>query len=245
MKSRLGFLFSALAATLLAACGGELLALLPFVAAIGGAWQVAGNNAEQLRINQSPLYASGLSALTGTYVTASKPACGATAGIPANVTVKFEGTAMSLYAGTNTTVAPCLTGQSVNDTTLTLSNGLTYRNNFIPNLRQDMWVDRSNAASSYRFTSFQPPSGAYAVVQGCVKGSNTSSAATTVIYRDSDIAAGPEVEAGVRDLFIVRAGVTEHWTDGKFIGVSLIEFKNGAATLQLERRVDDAATPCV
>ena len=251
MKSRLRFLspaLSALVATLLAACGGELLALLPYVAAIGGAWQVAGNNAEQLQMNQFPLYTSGLSALTGTYVTAGKPACGATAGNPANVTVKIEGTAISLFAGTNTGVAPCLTGQSVNVTTLTLSNGLTYRNNLdldLTPLTQGMWVDRSNAASSYRFTLPTAPSGAFTVLRGCAKGSNTSSAATTVIYRSSDISARPEVEAVVSELFIVRGGVAERWTDGKFQGVSLIEFKNGAATLQLERRVDDAATPCV
>lgn len=232
---------------LLAACGGgELLALLPYVAAIGGSWQVAGNNAERMQFNEFPIYGPGPYALTGSYTTTAKPACGAAGGATAQITAKLDGNALSLFAAGNTTT-PCLTGQSSNVTTLTLSNGLTYRNDFNPDLAQGMWVDVSDARNSYRFTfNGQQAIGNLTVLRGCTKGSNVSSAATTVSYGSSDIAVVPEVEASVPELFIVRAGQPERWTNGKFLGVSLIEFKTPTATLQLERRLDDAAaTPCV
>lgn len=246
MKNQRTFVAAVVSVTLLAACGGgELLALLPYVGAIGGSWQVAGNNAERVQFNEFPIYSPGPYDLTGSYTTTAKPACGAAGGATAPITARLDGTALSLFAAGNA-ATPCLTGQSTNVTTLRLSNGQTYRNDFSPDLAQGMWVDVSDARNSYRFTfNGQQANGDLTVLRGCAKGSNVSSNATSVSFRRSDIAAVPEVEAGVSELFIVRAGQAERWTSGKFLGVSLLEFKSPTATLQLERRRDDAAaTPC-
>lgn len=233
----------AAAAAVLAACGGGagVLALLPYVAPIGGFWQsleASDPNATfsfSFQGGQNNLFGGSNASYPAT-LTSHSTACGA-ADTPLDLTATFSGRDFSLSR--QGAASSCLTGTFVDDITLVIATGgagTRFRNQLAlqPLFEQGVWADIDQSTRKLRFRSDLAASGGVNTQTGCEFTDGVPTGAVTVRYRNGNAATGTLMS--IDSIAIVRAAGTETWTNGGMFGASGIKITGpDGATISLQR----------
>ena len=215
----------------LAACGGETVAVLGFIGAAGGSWlqddkpgegagevglqlrETCGDGTETCFVNIQP--ASGVQSLYATdfdvTFTSNLPGCAA------------SGTGR--VSGPRLTLTGCFSGAYVNiNQALSDDRATRMFFNFTPNLALGVWVEIHSGQRRFAFISNG---------QGCELASPTTRQ-VTVVLSPADIRnpAGP-FETTISSFTIAGDGAA--W-QGRFDGVSGMRLTRGNEVLELERR---------
>lgn len=246
MAARRSLLIAA-AAGLLAACGSGLLALLPFVAAIGGSWQGGRqvSNSWVIEPDQSlnfdePAFPNDLyigdQAEVAAVLTGVASACGA-ANVAQSLRARFDGVDFTLTLPG--AAAPCLRGTMLDEITLRLDTGGTgthFRNlrPFDPLFEQGVWTNIHRGEQRLVLRNDRTTVGTVSSQSGCeyTGGTVTGSVALTYRLGDNDAGTLPVIDS----IVITRAGGIESWGPGRMAGISGVVIGSGTGDVSLERR---------
>lgn len=224
-------------ALLLAACGGEVVAVLGFVGSAGGSWfqdDQPGTDGLQLRstcgaladedcfINIQPV--GGQSPFSSEFAltfTSNLPGC-ATSG---------SGTA----SGRRLTLNNCFSGQYVNiNQALSDDGSVRMFFNFEPDLAQGVWVEIQDGRRRFVF----PDPKVNSATSGCELTSPASTPVAIVLSPARILDAGGPFETTIASFTIQGGGAA--W-QGRFVGISGMRLERGAEVLELERRTGSAS----
>lgn len=231
MKNRsLGGLLSS--GLLLAACGGGLLALLPYVAAIGGSWVSADNESLVFNNGQNDLFATSTATYPATLNSLST-ACGP-AGTDLQLVARFDGQNFVLSQPNATT--SCLSGNFVDDMTIVLAtggSGTRYQNllTLIPQFEQGVWTNIDRPAQRLKFNADNNGNAGVNTQTGCEFDGSTRTGSVVMTWRQSN-----GVPPTIDSIVITRGADTETWTQGSMYGLSGVKIGAGSSTVSLERR---------
>ena len=226
---------TAACAAALAACGGGAVALLAYVAPIGGSWRLDGN--ADVRLNPDgdttvllfdPVFSAPATLLLAPPNKLGSCSDGA-------VTWSLDHRDSSLLQGG----VACAHGVFQDDGTIDFGGGAILRNtlNFQPQLDPGVWVDAADPAHRIKFNTQLDP------FAGCeFKGATQTGTLGAISITSSDPASG----APATIVFtIARAALPpEQFSNGVFRGVSTMRLdSSNGGSLTLERRRDDT-TAC-
>ena len=218
---------------LLAACGGGgLLAVLPYVAAIGGSWLSADNESLGFNNGQNNLFATATESYPAT-LNSHSTACG-TADTDLALSAKFDGQNFTLsqpYASMS-----CLSGTLVDDMTIVLAtggSGTRFVNQLvlIPQFDQGVWVNIDRSSQRLKFRDDNTGNGGVNTQTGCEFDGGTKTGNVVMTWRQGS-SAPPTIDS----IVITRSSGTETWTQGRMFGLSGVKISAGASTVSLERR---------
>ncbi len=218
---------------LLAACGGGgLLALLPYVAAIGGNWVSADNEFLVFNSGQNDLFATSTATYPAT-LNSQSAACGA-AGTDLSLVAKFDGQNFTLSQ--SNAAASCLSGTFVDDMTLVLAtggSGTRYQNllTLLPQFEQGVWTNIDRPAQRLKFRDDNTGNAGVNTQTGCEFDGTTQTGSVVMTWRQSN-----GVPPTIDSIVITRAAGTETWTQGSMYGLSGVKIGAGSSTVSLERR---------
>lgn len=221
----------------LAACGGETVAVLGFIGSAGGSWlqddkpsegpgeiglqlrSSCGTGADDCFINIQP--AGGSQSFYGdafdVTFTSNLPGC-ATSGT-------------GRASGTRLTLTGCFSGEYVTiNQALSDDRATRMFFNFTPNLAQGVWVEIQAGQRRFAFISNG---------QGCELASPTRLVTVALSPADIRNPAGP-FETTISSFTIAGDGAA--W-QGRFVGVSGMRLTRGNEVLELERRSGSASCP--
>ena len=235
------------AAALAAACGGGgIVALLSYVAPIGGSWQLdatpettvldpaAGESISFDFPATGTQYFESKYSVGGSYRSAAHPlACNAL--LEADLDVDIDGTGLVAYLRGSSPRLECLRGTLEGAQTMRVG-ALVYRQPFFsPNLVPGTWVVVDDTTRHFKFSAPNFVGAGTDALIGCqIVGAVKTLVGGTV--QGTDLDAG--TLAAVSEM---RIGASDVWNDGQFLGDSTLQFKRGAQTLTLQRQRD--ATP--
>lgn len=239
----------AAAAALLAACGGGLVAVLPFVAAIGGSWaggEQVGNTFVLADPPQSlnfiePAFPGDLymgdKAEMAAVLSGVDSNCGGAADTPTLV-ARFDGPDFTLSRQNATAV--CLTGTLTDDITLRLDTGgagTVFRNQrpFDPLFEQGVWTNIARTDQRLRFNDDAVVDGNGVWRQtGCEFSGGSRTGTVVVSFRLGDAAKGTLMT--IDSLVVSRSAGTETWGPGRMAGRSGFVVESGNSDLSFDRR---------
>jgi hypothetical protein len=233
---------------LLVACGGGLLALLPFVGAIGGSW-VGGTQAangwqpadplQSLNFDEPPFPADLYSAPNAEFpasLSGLATNCGGANNTPPLV-ARFDGADFSLSLPNTST--PCATGTFPDEITIRLNSGSSsslFRNvrPFFPFFEEGVWVNINNANEKLRFRNDLATVNGVSTQSGCefVGATQTGNFVATFRLGDNDLGTLLAIDS----IVISRTGGAESWTAGKMSGISGVVIGSGMGNVSLQRR---------
>ncbi len=236
-------------ATLRAACGGGLVAVLPFVAAIGGSWAGGQQVGDTFVLADPP---QSLNFVEPTFPgdlyigdQAEMPAvlggvqsnCGGAAGTPTLV-ARFDGPNFTLRRQNETAV--CLTGTLTDDITLRLDtggSGTVFRNQrpFEPIFQEGVWTNIARTDQRLRFNddAAVDSSGVWRQT-GCEYSDGTRSGTVVVTYRLGDADKGTLMS--LDSIAVTRTSGSETWRPGRIAGRSGFVIERNGLELSFERR---------
>ncbi len=233
---------------LLVACGGGLLALLPFVGAIGGSWvggvQAAGawqpaDPPQSLNFLEPAFPADLYSAPDAEFpaiLNGLATNCGGANDTP-QLVARFDGAEFSLLLPNAST--PCLTGSFPDEITIRLNtggSGSLFRNlrPFLPFFEEGVWVNFDNNNQKLRFRDDRVTVNGVSTQSGCEFVGATQTATFVATFRLGDNDQGTLLV--IDSITFIRAGGTERWTAGKMSGISGVVIGSGAGNVSLQRR---------
>lgn len=217
---------------LLAACGGGgLIAVLPYVAAIGGNWTSTGSQFLQFG-GQNDFFATSTETYPAT-LNSESTACGAS-GTDLDLVAKFDGRNFTLSQPN--AAASCLSGTFVDDVTIVLAtggSGTRYQNALPLNMQfdQGVWVNIDRPAQRLKFRDDIKNNGGASTQTGCEFDGNTQTGSVVMTWRKSN-----NSPTTIDSIVITRSGGTETWTQGGAYGLSGLKVSAGSSTVSLERR---------
>jgi hypothetical protein len=233
---------------LLLACGGGLLALLPFVGAIGGSWAggtQAANGWQPADPPQSlnfiePAFPADLySAADAEFpaiLSGLATNCGDANNTP-QLVARFDGANFSLLLPNAST--PCLTGSFPDEITIRLNtggSGSLFRNlrPFFPFFEEGVWVNFYNTNQRLRFRNDLATVNGVSTQSGCefVGAAQTGTFVATFRLGDNDQGTLLAIES----IVFSRAGGTERWSAGRMSGISGVLIGSGTGEVSLQRR---------
>jgi hypothetical protein len=233
---------------LLACGGGGLLALLPYVAAIGGFWiSISPHDPDAtldfatLQGGQNNYFGTATESYEATLDKSVSSACG-DARSAQQLTARFDGTAFTLSRSGTTAV--CLTGVFVDEITIRLDTMPTptlLRNQSVvdPNLGLGIWENADRTTQRLAFVS-APTGGDLKTQTGCEFQGDAKTGTVVASYRVSDPATGAQPQ--IESMVITRGDGTETWSNGTLVGVAGIKLESAGGIVQLQRR--NANLPC-
>lgn len=235
---------------LLAACGGGgLLALLPYVAAIGGFWTSVEPSDPDATLSfvfnspnsQNNLFGSAGETYPVTLSNSRSTACGA-ANSDLDLVARFDGQNFTLSQPNAAT--SCLSGTLPDEMTIVLATGgvgTRFRNQLVllPQFEQGAWTNIDRTAQRLKFRADAVNNAGVNTQTGCEYNGNAQTGTLVMTWRDGDQASGtpPTIDS----IAFTRSGGTETWTQGSMFGVSGIKISAGSSTVSLERRNESLA----
>lgn len=235
-RSTLGLVSAALVA-----CGGGLLAALPFVGPIGGFWSDT-TGAHTLDFDGDTDYYQGDRLTRGATLTSATPQCGdASAGLVLTAVLEDERFTLSAPGRPD-----CLRGEFLDELTLRLETGGTgvqMRNQrgFDPLFELGVWVNARNSDQRLVFVLPVTDNAGTRTQAGCEYRGTQRVGSVQVTFVPGNATTG--ARASVGPLVLTRDnGITEVWTDGRFAGASVLELASPSA-LSLQRRNLTLACP--
>lgn len=238
------------AGVLVAACGGGgLLALLPYVAAIGGFWTSIEPSDPDATLNftfsdpnsQNNLFGSATETYPAQLSNSLSTACGA-ANANLDLVAKFDGQNFTLSLPNAAT--SCLSGTMPDDVTIVLATGgagTRFRNQLAlqPQFDQGVWTNIDRTSQRLKFRADAAVNGGVTTQTGCEFGGNAQTGSVVITWRPGDPASG--TSPIIDSIVITRSAGTETWTQGSMFGVSGVKINAGSATVSLERRNESLA----
>ncbi|MGL6109693.1 MAG: hypothetical protein ACRC2B_06275 [Rubrivivax sp.] len=233
---------------LLVACGGGLLALLPFVGAIGGSW-VGGtpdangwqpaDPSQSLNFLEPPFPADLYSAPDAEFpaiLSGLATNCGGANDTP-QLVARFNGADFSLTRPNAST--PCATGIFRDEITIRLNtggNGSLLRNlrPFFPFFEEGVWVNINNTNQKLRFRNDLATVNGVSTQSGCefVGATQTGTFVATFRLGDNDLGTLLAIDS----IAFSRGGGAESLTAGKMSGISGVVIGSGTGDVSLQRR---------
>jgi len=249
----------ALGAAVLAACGGGLVAVLPFIGAIGGQWfggvqtpagfvqdpsEALSFSANNPVGDSNDLYAGEKTEYSARLTTQSLN-CGVAQDLA--VVAKMDGRNFTLSVPGNVQLADCLSGTFVDEINITLHTGgagTALRNvlSLQPELEKGVWTNIDDTAQRLRFRNdLRSDDNIVATQSGCELngGTVTGSVLATFHFGDSNRNLLPKIDS----IVITRNGGSETWSDGRMVGASGLQATAGGGTVQLQRRDESPDCP--
>jgi hypothetical protein len=237
------------AAALVAACGGGLLAVLPFVAAIGGSWAggtqvgnafVLADPPQSLNFVEPTFPADlyiGDRAEMPAVLTGVQSNCGGPDDTPTLV-ARFDGPDFTLSRQNATAV--CLTGTLTDDITLRLDTsgtGTVFRNQrpFDPIFQEGVWTNIARTDQRLRFNDDAAVDGNGVWRQtGCEYNGSNRTGTLVVTFRLGDAVRGTLMT--IDSIVVTRSAGSETWSPGRMAGRSGFVVRGGGSDLSFDRR---------
>jgi hypothetical protein len=232
------------ASTVLASCGGDILAAVAFIGSAGGDWRLDSGsepglqpsncdgsscqvNIQLANVNE-PLFTSDFNV---TY-TSTLPDC------PDSGTGRIEGKRVSLTG--------CLAGEYVSVNEVRTDSGQRFLfETFVPDFTTGIWVEIEDERRRFKFVAATTDvnDDTVSIVTGCELTTPAVTPAAMRVVRATFLLDPPPDPFTTRiEQFVI--GTTQPWT-GRFIGISGLEYRRGNEVLKLERRRDaDPPTAC-
>lgn len=234
-------------AAIVAACGGGVVAVLPFVAAIGGFWQggVPGVGGWVVDPDETLDFAANNDYFVSTTVsypatlTSKSVLCG-----PANnlsLVARFDGANFTLSVPGNVQLANCMSGVFEDEITLRLNSGgagTRFRNATVasPDFQVGLWqnINRTGQGLRFRSDATTDATSGQVTQTGCEITDGTQTGAVVLRYTPGNPATDPRLK--IDSLAIKRTGVNEVWGPGRQYGLSGMQVgSSSGGTLSLQR----------